>query len=282
MWISQTFRPVCLCVPALFLSGVVALMVSPATAQQTAATQTEIAPATANCQVLSVGGANGWEPITYIHQNGEQTGLAIDILQEYAERNNLRLDLNIDIPWTRSIQMLSNGELDVIAGAYFTAERDQTHFYSAPFSTDDIMVFQRSDNQFPVIDLHDLIGYRGARPQGGSYGDYIDRYAQEHLDMIFSPTGNRIFDVLMKGRVDYVMLGRFDGLSNLYRDNLVNLVTAVEPPIDSNEVHFMFSRKSPCMGHVKHLNLLIEKLTDDGTLESWTHNHLVDLSEGES
>lgn len=280
VWISQTFHVGCRCLPAVFLAGVVALTASSVTAEQTKAKQPEIAAA--NCRALSVGGANGWEPITYIRESGEQTGLAIDILQEYAERNNLRLDLNIDIPWTRAIQMLRNGELDVIAGAYFTAERDRTYFYSAPFSNDDIMVFQRSDKQFPVIDLHDLIGYRGARPQGGSYGDYIDGYAQEHLDMIYSPTGNRIFDVLMKDRADYVILGRFDGLTNLYRDNLIDEIKVVEPPIDSNEVRFMFSRESPCMGHVKQLNLLIKELADDGTLESWTHNHLVDLSEGAS
>jgi polar amino acid transport system substrate-binding protein len=257
-------------------------MVSNAIADEATAKLPRDIPATTHCPKLSVGGADGWEPITYIRENGDQDGLAIDILRNYASRSKLRLDVNLDIPWPRAIQMLAKGELDVIAGAYFTAERHQTYFYSLPFANDDIIVFQRSDSQFPVVGLRDLVGYRGARPQGGSYGDYIDRFAQDHLDMIFSPTGNRIFDVLMNGRVDYVMLGRFDGMSNIYRDQLTDEIKAVEPPIDRNKVYFMFSRKSPCMEHVRYLNLLIEELSEDGTLDRWTHHHLGNLSDGGS
>jgi len=280
--IRQSLRALFACIPGILIGVTVNLMALPANSQTAVAPHERNTTPDKICRKLSVGGANGWEPIAYIRGDQQQTGLAIDILQDYAERNDLRLDLNLDIPWTRAIQMLSKGELDVIAGAYFTQERDQVHFYSAPFANDDIMVFQRNDNRFPVVELSDLIGYDGARPQGGSYGDYIDRFAEQRLNMIFSPTGNRIFDVLMNGRVDYVMLGRFDGLTNIYRDNLIDEIFVVEPPIDSNKVHFMFSRKSPCMGHVRNLNILIEQLAEDGTLDQWTENHLLDVSEGAS
>ena len=282
VYIRRSFRAVCDCILGVLVGGVFTLATLPALADDATAAQAQNTPPASNCRKLSVGGAFGWEPITYISENGAQVGLAIDILQAYAKHNNLQLDVNLDIPWTRAMQMLTKGELDVIAGAYFTQERDQIHFYSAPFTHDDIMVFQRNDNRFPVTELSDLIGYHGARPQGGSYGDYIDTFAEHRLDMILSPTGNRIFDVLMNGRVDYIMLGRFDGLTNIYRDNLIDDVTAVEPPMDSNEVHFMFSRKSPCMAHVKHLNLLIRELADSGKIEQWTENHLIDLSKGDS
>ena len=279
---GQSFRTFCGSISAVLIGGYVSLAALPAVAENATIARTQNMPPTENCRKLSVGGAAGWEPITYIRENGHQTGLAIDILQEYAKHNDLQLDLNLDIPWTRAMQMLTKGELDVIAGAYFTHERDQIHFYSVPFAHDDIMVFQRNDNLFPVADLGDLIGHHGARPQGGSYGEYIDTFAEQRLDMIFSPTGNRIFDVLMNGRVDYVMLGRFDGLTNIYRDNLINDVTMVEPPIDRNEVHFMFSRKSPCIAHVRQINILIEHLTEDGSIDQWTQHHLMDVSEGES
>lgn len=83
--------------------------------------------------------------------------------------------------------MLENGELDVIAGAYFTQERARLFAYSAPFAYDDVMVFQHRRNMFRMTGIHDLIGLQGARPQGGSYGDYIDTYAEQNLDMMYSP-----------------------------------------------------------------------------------------------
>lgn len=46
-------------------------------AQNTATTQT--------CTTMSIGGADGWEPITYIDSDGHQQGLSIDILHQYAK-----------------------------------------------------------------------------------------------------------------------------------------------------------------------------------------------------
>lgn len=240
------------------------------------------APPTKPCDTISVGGADGWEPISYIDADGRQVGLGIDILRRYAEQNDIHLSLQLEVPWTRSIQMLEKGELDVLAGAYFTEERNAIFRYSTPFASDDIMVFQLSNHRFDVTGLPDLIGRIGARPQGGSYGDLIDHYAQQNLDMIFSPTGNQIFSILIKGRVDYVMLGRFDGMTNLYRDKLVDKIEPVEPPIARNEVHFLFSPTSPCARDLARINLLIEALDEDGTLERWTQNHLMQNAESGS
>ncbi|RCK37756.1 amino acid-binding protein [Thalassospira profundimaris] len=231
--------------------------------------------ALSGCKTLSVGGADGWEPITYIEENGRQSGLGIDILRAYADAHGIQLELRLDVPWNRSLQMLAKNELDVIAGAYFTAERDRTFIYTQPFAYDDVMIFQHRDNRFAVNGLHDLIGYRGARPQGGSYGDHIDKFAEQRLDMMYSPTGNNIFKVLLNGRADYVMLGLYDGMANIYRDKLVDTVIPAETPIARNEVHLMFSRGSACVRHIKNINILIDRLDEDGTLDQWTKNHLM-------
>lgn len=258
--------------------GLSVLIAKPAIANDTAPITTDRDRALSGCPVLSVGGADGWEPITFIEDNGRQSGLGIDVLRAYAQQNDIQLELQLDIPWNRSLQMLANNELDVIAGAYFTAERDRTFIYSRPFAHDDVMIFQHRDNRFPVSDLHDLIGYRGARPQGGSYGDHIDKFAEQRLDMMYSPTGNHIFNVLLSGRADYVMLGLYDGMANIYRDKLRDTIIPSEAPLVRNDVHLMFSRGSSCVRHIKNINLLIEKLDQDGTLERWTQNHLADTS----
>jgi len=272
--IGPSLLAVCGYISAVLIGGSASLMTFPAAAQTAILAQTQNTPPAANCTKLSVGGADGWEPVTYISDEGRHLGLGIDILQEYSRRHSLRLELKLNLTWTRSLQMLEVGDLDVIAGAYFTKERNETFQYSLPFTYDDIVVFQHKDNRFDVTSIHDLVGFRGARPQGGSYGDYVDIYAQNNLDMIFSPTGNRIFYTLINGRVDYVMLGLYDGLANIYRDNHENVIIPIEPPLLRNEVHLMFSRKSPCLEHVAKINFLISELAENGKLERWTTDHL--------
>lgn len=226
------------------------------------------------CKQIVVGGAAGWEPISYFDSNGHAQGISIDILRRYTQENNISLKVHFEIPWNRSIQMLEAGEIDVMAGAYYTAERAMTFIYSLPYAFDDVVVFQHVDRQFSVQNIESLIGHSGARPQGGSYGDFIDRYAIDRLDMIYSPTGNRIFDILMNGRVDYVLLGRYDGMANISLDGIEQQVIAIEPPLAVNEVQFMFSRNSPCVPHIARINDLITELESNGQLSEWVALHL--------
>ncbi|HCK19530.1 MAG TPA: amino acid-binding protein, partial [Thalassospira sp.] len=81
-------------------------MAVPALAEDANTGPTQINQPASACRTLSVGGADGWEPISYIRENGQHTGLAIDILRDYAKRHDLRVEVNLDIPWTRAMQML--------------------------------------------------------------------------------------------------------------------------------------------------------------------------------
>jgi polar amino acid transport system substrate-binding protein len=270
--ITHSVRIASLVFAALLSSGSLLLSVA-----DTANAQ--VASDVGDCKKLSVGGASGWEPITYIDQDGQQVGLGIDILQTYANDHNFPLELHLDIPWTRALQMLEKGELDVIAGAYFTKERNSIYRYSIPFAYDEIMVFQHKNRQFKFSGITDLLDHLGARPQGGSYGDFVDAYARNHLDMIYSPIGNKIFDVLLTERANYVLLGRYDGLTNIYRDKLETEVFAVEPPLVRNDVRLMFSRNSPCLESLPNINLLISEFEKNGTLAQLTTLHLRRLAD---
>tara|TARA_R110002050_G_scaffold133164_1_gene255584 strand:+ start:943 stop:1881 length:939 start_codon:yes stop_codon:yes gene_type:complete len=231
-------------------------------------------PNATKCTKLRASGASGWEPVTYLDSQNIARGVAVDILQEFAAQNRIDLEVNLDIPWNRAMLMLINGEIDVMAGAYFTKERDKEFLYSLPFASDDIMVFQNADHTFAVSEVRDLINHRGARPQGGSYGDFLDHYAADYLDIIFSPTGNRIMDLLITQRVDYVMLGRYDGLANIANDDVSRQIHMVERPLVANPVMFMFSRKSPCMKMVPPLNTFVNHLEQSDRLTEMTATHL--------
>ncbi len=225
------------------------------------------------CTSMVVGGAFGWEPVSYYDAMERPQGIAIDILRQYTQEHDIPLQVRFDIPWNRAMRMLEAGEIDAMAGAYFTQERDATFIYSLPFASDDIMVFQHVDRQFPVTSIENLIGHPGARPQGGSYGDFIDRFALERLDMIYSPTGNRIFDILLNGRVDYVLLGRYDGLANIAKDGIEDVMHMVEPPMIRNQVYYLFSKNSPCVSHIVQINDLIRELDKTGRLDDLARLH---------
>ncbi|WP_044829332.1 ABC transporter substrate-binding protein [Thalassospira sp. HJ] len=227
-----------------------------------------------SCDTITIGGPASWQPVSYIASDGRQTGLGIDILREYAERHGINVRVDIELPWARTLDLLLQGKIDVTAGAYFNDERQLLYRYSDPFFTDDIMVFQHVDRRFGYAEIDDLRGYRGARPHGGSLGNKIDTYSEQQLDIVYSPINDHIFDLLLAGHVDYVLLARYDGVATLQKLGAQNTIIAVEPPVDHNSVRLMFSRNSPCIEHVEQINLLINELTQNGTIKERTQYHL--------
>jgi len=260
---AKFIRLFALCAIILSTTGIL----SPLEAQQADARKT-------TCDTITVGGPASWQPVSYIASDVRQSGLGIDIIKEYAKRHGIKVEIDIELPWARTLDLLLQGKIDVTAGAYFTDERQRVYQYSDPFYTDEIMVFQHVDRRFGYSKIEDLRGYRGARPHGGSLGKKIDTYSSQQLDVMYSPTNDRIFDLLRAGHVDYVLLARYDGLATLHKLGAQDTIIAVEPPVDHNPVRLMFSRNSPCVKHVAQINMLIAELGQNGTIDDRTKYHL--------
>lgn len=226
------------------------------------------------CDTITVGGPASWQPVSYVTSDGHQTGLGIDIIKEYAKREGIDVEVDIELPWARAVDFLLQGKIDVTAGAYFTNERQRIFQYSDPFYSDDIMVFQHTDRRFGYSRIEDLKGYRGARPHGGSLGNKIDTYSKQELDIVYSPINDHIFDLLLAGHVDYVLLARYDGVATVRKLGVQDKIIPVEPPVAKNPVRLMFSRNSPCLEHVEQINKLIAELSSNGTLQERIDYHL--------
>jgi polar amino acid transport system substrate-binding protein len=247
---------------------------TPANAQQSGTLSSSPGEQKSACDTITIGGPASWQPVSYITNDRQQTGLGIDIIKEYAKRNGIDVEVDIELPWARALDFLLQGKIDVTAGAYFTHERQKTFQYSDPYYTDDIMVFQHSERRFGYRRIEDLTGYRGARPHGGSLGNKIDTYSRQELDMVYSPINDHIFDLLLAGHVDYVLLGRIDGVATIRKIGAQDKIIPIEPPISKNPVRLMFSRNSPCLEHVEQINKLIAELRNNGTLQERTDYHL--------
>ena len=266
----RTFAPWALCVTLALLAGVT----TQAKAQKPGIPSSNPDAPSPICDTITVGGPASWQPVSYVTSDGRQTGLGIDIIREYAKREGIDVQVDIELPWARVLDLMLNGKIDVAAGAYFTDERQRIYQYSDPFFTDEIIVFQHADRRFPFSKIEDLKRYRGARPHGGSLGREIDSYSKHALDITYSPTNDRIFNLLLAGHVDYVLLARYDGVATVRKLGLQDIIIPLEPVIAENLVRLMFSRSSPCVEHVEQINKLIAELASNGTLQKRIDYHL--------
>lgn len=229
------------------------------------------------CSSVKVSGANNWFPVIMRTEDAESVhGLAPDVAYEVFGRLDIDVIVDPDRPFKRLLVQLERGELDVILGAYWNRERAEKYYYSEPFATDEIAIFVRKEHSFPLQSLGDLIGRLGIRPLGGSYGQRFDAYAAEHLDIeqIATTGENTIIVMLGAGRADYAVLGRFDGIADIRDSGLVGKVIDLPWPVASNDVHFLFSRKSDCAERLDEINQMIRTLREEGFIDSFNQKYL--------
>ncbi len=91
---------------------------------------------------MSVNGADDWYPYFARKHPGEH-GIMGDIVVTAAKRAGIEVSMQPSIPWKRILFNLRYGNLDVIAGALKTEQREKQFNYSPEVHHADLKIFVR-------------------------------------------------------------------------------------------------------------------------------------------
>lgn len=225
------------------------------------------------CEVASINGSASWVPISY-YENNQLTGVAPQIITTILTEMGVKVELQPVTPWKRLLNHLITGELDILTGAYYTNARAEKYQYSDIITVDEIRIFVKKGKEFPFYDLSDLKGLVGVRPLGGSYGQSFDDYAAEHLTIHEHKSSERMMKMLAQNRVDYGIWGYYDGLGNIAEYNYQDQISALPTPVSTNNVHALFSKRSPCVSQMHRFNELLHQMHDNGEIDKIVEEYL--------
>jgi len=222
------------------------------------------------CEILRVGGANSWRPVSYINnQTLEADGIANDVVRMIGTKLGIPVTINLDFPWKRMLHNLTVGDLDINSALYWNKNRAEVYRYTAPYFVNEIRVFVRKGMEFSFDRFEDLIGRTGGVPAGGSFGEKFDSFAQDHqLKLIGIETEKQGIGMLLLGRTDYYLKDYLDGMTYIKNHGLENDIVALAHPISTELVYFALSRQSPCVYLVPRINKIINQVKQDGTLNA--------------
>lgn len=118
-----------------------------------------------------------WPPYQY-EENGQVTGIAVDIVQEAAQKLGYTIEVQL-LPWKRALKNAETGEADGVVSALFTEERAQYLYYtSEPLFEVRTVIFAPKDSSVTQLkSLNDLIGKRIGVVSGYSYGEEFDNFS---------------------------------------------------------------------------------------------------------
>ncbi|WP_028862861.1 substrate-binding periplasmic protein [Psychromonas aquimarina] len=239
-------------------------------------------PAQANlsvCKHLVVTGNAEYPPILWRdqHNPGKLTGLAVELLELALMDTGIKVDARDRGVWARAQQEAKHGEVDMLAGAFITDQRQEYMDYILPqFTNVPSVVWVKKGNEFPFRQWDDLQSKRGGTLVNNSFGQTFDKYAAANLDIRSSATAERSFAMLLAERFDYVLYELYQGLTILEVSGLKNNIKHLQLPVSIEGLYFTLSKKSGCNSEAlrSYLNKRMQELTNFNTFDKLFDKHM--------
>ncbi|MDO6527320.1 transporter substrate-binding domain-containing protein [Motilimonas sp. 1_MG-2023] len=233
------------------------------------------------CRSLLVTGNAEYPPILWrdFDNPGKLTGVAVELLELALMGTGIAVDARDRGGWARAQQDARRGEIDMLAGAFITHQREQYMDYIKPQFTDvPSVVWVAKGKEFKYQEWQDLKGKRGGTLINNSFGQAFDQYAKQNLEIRNSASAERSFTMLIAGRFDYALYELYQGLTILESSGFKSHVVHLKTPISVEGLYFTVSKKSGCNTPElrAYLNKRVAQLTEFKTFEPLFEKYLAE------
>ncbi|NNG01232.1 MAG: transporter substrate-binding domain-containing protein [Desulfobacteraceae bacterium] len=216
---------------------------------------------------------SGWEPFSYIDEQGEVKGLYIDILREIFD-NDFGVPLGFHArPWKRAQLSVETGEADFLV----TIATEERLGYAIK-SEDPILelhLFVYTYKNHPKlgeingissgIDIKEL----GLTPVTNIGNNWHKINIDSHgVDTHYVPTENNAFDFLAARRADILIEPLFTGTFLINQMGLSDKVIPTEAKFGPLVFHLLMSKKSPYAAKMDQINLAIKRVTSSARYQA--------------
>ncbi|WP_224983808.1 substrate-binding periplasmic protein [Geomonas agri] len=184
-------------------------------------------------------------------------------------------------PWKRSMFLAESGQIDLLASLRITPERERyLVFTSHRAFPNPIVFFKRKDRDFPYRQWKDLVGLKGGMSAGDTFGGGFDQYWRSNLHMEEAPSMLENYQKLDSGRIDYFVTSLYAGQAFLAKHPTSHEIVPVLPAISNQDIHFGFSKKSPCAPLAEYVSTRLRELDAKGVPQKLLKKHLKRYMEG--
>ncbi|WP_250832292.1 substrate-binding periplasmic protein [Marinobacter sediminum] len=228
------------------------LVALPATAQQ----------GTETVEPLTVTVGANHAPPYRILENGQRTGLYVDIFEEISARLGWKVHYR-EAPFRRVLRMMRLGEVDVMLGPLQTNERKKMMEFVVPAFPPERRLFFYADEANRIERYSDLYGKRIGVLEGASYFSRFDR--DEQLTKESAPRYKNLMLMLQKGRVDLVIAPELVGK---YTINALDMDVTVSPFfVPGKRSYIAVAKSSPVAAYADDIRAALKLIEMEGIYE---------------
>ncbi|MGY5453078.1 substrate-binding periplasmic protein [Agarivorans sp. MS3-6] len=218
---------------------------------------------------IVLAAAAGSIPTSYL-ENGEQTGILVDVINQAFTRAGYTVDIKL-MPWARCLKSAQEGTVDGIFSLYLTDERQKYLTY-----TSEVLITQI---QALFVSIDSTITYDGDLQQladnsigiinATSYGPRLDAALEQGLfktvDEAQSSKSN--LRKLLAGRVDLIPSYRHVVFSTAKTLGAAHRIKQLSPPIEAIPSYLAFTKKRDFSIVIREYNKALAAMKQDGSYD---------------
>lgn len=201
------------------------------------------------CERVVVTGNPQYPPILWVDPDDDKhlVGAAVELLEMALEGTGVKAEvLNVG-PWSRAQEEVRSGRVDMLAGAFLTRERlGYMDYIYPPYVEVPSVLFVKRGEVFPYSGWDDLRDKTGSTLLNNSYGMAFDTFSRDHLRIEQVSSIQQSFQTLLRGRVDYVIYERYQGLAVAQQLGIEEQLEIIEGSLINEQLYYTLSHNSAC------------------------------------
>ncbi len=206
------------------------------------------AAASPPCPGLVASGNPEYPPYLWRDATDEKRliGAVEELMQRLAQEIGVPITVRYAGPWGRVQEEVRKGNVDLIAGAFFTLPRlEYMDYFRPPIHNTRTVIWTQATRPFDYRKWSDLQGKIGVTVINNSFGEAFDRYAEKHLRIEKVAALESALRMLSLGRADYLIYEEGPGEAFAAKLGIRGL-KAAKIPVSTEDLYLTLSHQSKC------------------------------------
>lgn len=198
---------------------------------------------------IVVGGDFNYPPYEFLDENGQPAGYNVELTKAIAQ--HLGLDVVFQLgPWGAIRKKLENNEIDLIAGMFYSAERDKTFEFTGPHAHVSHVAISRIGTEIPTS-MANLSGKIIAVMDGDIMHDLAIK-AGYGRQLVLAKTQQEALQLVSNEHVEFALIAMVPALYWIEKENLSNLNVGKNPLVTSEYCYASTHANKEIVEHFSH------------------------------
>jgi len=176
-----------------------------------------------------------------------ESGWVSEVVKAALETQGYNVEVRF-MPWAKAVKYTKQGYYDALLGAFYTEERAEAYYFSAPISQARTGFFKRVDNDVSFKELTDLKGYKIGVVKGYATSktfdaaDYLNKVVVTSDEVGLKMLNNKSLDLFTgtQASINYLM----EQILEEKEPGISETIEFIKPVLAMNKMYVAISKKA--------------------------------------